>query len=125
MKVQMSEARYNDLVYMALKCTFFEPVMGANPREADIRICMQMGSEEMMAKATLQDSILSPTEVAPKSHDTQYQIDTDRVFEAVIDYLTDHWRATATKKQIRAMKKDFDTKILPSAMNTKEEECGQ
>lgn len=95
----MSEARYNDLVYMILKKTFFEPC-GMSPRECDIRICMQMGCPEMLNKAGIMAAILLPNEKAPNSHDIQYTINYRRVFEECIEYIEDHW-----------MKQTFDEAI--------------
>ena len=82
----MSEARYNDLIYMTLKKLFFEP-WGMNPRECDIRVCMQMGYRPMLDKAGPMAGILLPDEVSPRSHESTYDIDTDKALVESIDYM--------------------------------------
>lgn len=94
MTTKMSEARFNDLVYMILKKMFFEPCIGEgnSPRECDIRVCMNMSQPKMMTgKNPLLASILSPTEISPRSHEIFYDIDFDVVLKKCRNYMEDHW----------------------------------
>lgn len=127
MIARMSEARYNDLVYLSLKKFFFDPTC---PRECDIRVCMQMGHPPMLAAAAekhgpLSVAILSPTEKAPNSHEIMYNVDTDNVIEETLAYLEDHWiKGSFPTKDREAIKQQFHKHIVPIALEIPEKDCG-
>lgn len=128
---RMSEARLNDLTYMALRHLFFVPMFGegAVPRECDIRICMDMACPEERA-TSLQQAILWPNEVSGRSHEISYEVDTDRVLEEVIGYMEDHWlkqtMAEAYKDPDARAKAErfYREEIVRVVMETPEEKCG-
>lgn len=130
MKITMSEARLNDLVYMTLKKFYFEPAFGtnSNPRECDIRVCMNMAVPQTNTMG-MAAAILSPDEVAPASHEKQYEVDTDVVLNETITYLEDHWMkmsfADAYKdpKVMDNINDYYNKEIVPNIMATAEEEC--
>jgi len=125
---QMSEARLNDVVFILLKYGFFQPMFGENaaPRECDIRICMDLSCPERIT--SIASAILLPDEVAPKSHTTMYDVDTDRVFDETVSYMEDHWlkmsaaEASGNPNIRDDMRKWFDD-ILPSLMEVPEDLC--
>lgn len=131
MKLTMSEARYNDLVYLTLKKNLFEPMFGENasPRECDIRICMQLGCPELMKTAGLTAAILSPNEVSGRSHTKILDIDTDAVFETITVYMEEHWLKQELdvafgRPNVRdEMLKFFNEGIIPAIQSVPEEEC--
>lgn len=129
---KISEARYNDMVYLFLKKCFFEPIFGEGhgPRECDIRVCMQMGHKEMLKNAPPSAMILSPTEIAPKSHEKLLDVDTDEVFNECINYMEDHWMKMTVEESsgepdVKTKMKDFfEKEIIPAIMDLPEEKCG-
>ncbi len=129
MLIKMSEARYNDLVYLTLKQFFFEPAKLGGPRQCDIRVCMQMGHLPLLEKAGPAAMILSPTEQAPASHTDLLEIDTDRVFDETLTYVEDHWMKSTFEEayanpNIKAeMKKFYDESLIPAIMATAEDQC--
>lgn len=120
MKVTISEARLNDLTYIALKRYFFEPVMGSSPRECDIRVCMDMAAPERITSVA--SAILQPNEVAGKSHTKVYEVDPEQVLEVAIGYIEDHWakRKLVGKFDIR---KDWAA-VYPVLLQMDEDQCG-
>lgn len=127
--LKMSEARYNDLVYLTLKKLFFEPVFGeeSSPRGCDIRVCMELASDEMMmqlAHRGVLSAILSPTEVAPTSHTQLYDIDTERVFDVCVDYISNHWAKQEPDPKAIVEFKELYKKIVETVMQVPEEKCG-
>lgn len=120
--VRISEARLNDFCYMLLKKTYFEPVYGTGPREADIRICMDMSAPERITSIT--QAILLPNEVAGKSHTTMYDVDLGHVYDVTIEYLTDHWRVRWPEGAIEGNKRIWLEELVPTMMGMPEEECG-
>lgn len=125
MKVRISEARLNDFAYVALKRLFFEPA-GMSPREADIRIVMDLAAPERL---TLASAILLPNEISPRSHDVFYEIDTENVLDVARQYIEDHW----TKKSLvepereeefeKWKREEWEGNIVPVIMRLPEEEC--
>jgi hypothetical protein len=126
MKVQMSVARYNDLVYLGLKYLWFRQMFGkdAGPRGCDIRIVMQRGNDELLKKAEPIRAILWAEENAPMGKE-EVEVDTDRVFDTMWTYMEDHWiKRRATKKWERWARKAWP-KLIEAAMNTPEEGCAK
>jgi hypothetical protein len=129
--MKMSEARLNDLVYLTLKRQWFEQMFGegTSPREADIRVCMNMAVPLTNTKGTMA-AILLPDEKAPKSHDAIYEVDPEAVFDACVFYMEDHWckqkieDASGNPNAREEFKKDFNEVILPAVLAAKEEDCG-
>lgn len=125
--MRMSEARLNDLVYLTLKKLFFESV-GFNPRECDIRICMDLTCKERIK--SVMASILLPNEVSGRSHDVFYEVDPDACFEECMDYLEDHWmkqtfdEASGEEGTRSKMKAWYLENIVPCIMELEEEKCG-
>jgi hypothetical protein len=132
MVVKISEARYNDLVYASLKKLYFEPIFGHGgcPRGCDIRVCMQMGCQNMLLNAGPAAMILRPDEVPPNSHTILLEVDTDTVFKEIVNYMEDHWLKQTTEEAFgcelakKEMKEYFETQIIPCIMGVPEEQCG-
>ena len=121
----MSEARLNDLCYLGLKMIFFEPVLGANPRECDVRICMDMGVPERMKGRGIEVAILDPDEVAPSSHVIQYDVDTDKVLEVIVEYVADHWvKQEPDAEGLVEFKTNAWPKIVKAVLAVPEDNCG-
>ncbi len=124
----MSQARYNDLVYITLKKLYFEPAFGegTNPRECDIRVCMNMAHPQMLqGENPLQAMILSPTEIAPKSHTTQYKINTQAVYNECKSYMEDHWFKQPMPKEWEDNNpQEYYNQILTTLMTIPEDKCG-
>jgi hypothetical protein len=124
-KVKMSEARYNDLVYLTLKTFFVEPIYGGSPRECDIRVCMLMGNPAMRQTAGTEARTLTRTEF---THETaaarqEYWIEPAVVLEAVLRYLEEHWmKERFPAKARREMNRQY-RKIAQAVMATPEHEC--
>ncbi len=119
-KLRMSEARYNDLVYLTLRYAYFMPVWGeeAAPRECDIRICMDMG----MGKTT--SPILMPNERSGRRHDVEVEVDLDKVRDVCLDYLEQHWRMEWAEGGRKRFETEVWPKLVEAAMGTTEKECG-
>ena len=112
-KVRMSEARYNDLVYLTLKTLFFEPIFGGSPRECDIQVCMQMGNPAMLQEAGMQAATTPSTiEATGARHDREYWIEPAVVLEAVLSYLEDHWMKKRFPAQARRQMESQYPKIV-------------
>jgi len=125
--LKMSEARFNDLVYLTLKKLYFEPNMGEGccPRECDIRVCMNMSQPEMLVGVNpVVAMILSPAEVAPKSHDKMYDVDTDKVFDECKDYMEDHWFKQEMPEDWTKGAKEFFEDVVKVLMTVPEDKCG-
>lgn len=125
--IKMTEARYNDLVYLTLKKLWFEPIFNSSPRECDIRVCMQMGNKIMLEQAVPNAAILLQNEFAPKSK-TEYEIDTDLVFYECKDYVENHWLKTTTDEVFgrpigEEFMKFYVECIIPSVMSVDEDKC--
>jgi hypothetical protein len=127
----MSEARYNDLVYVTLKRFYFEPMLGEGhgPRECDIRVCMQMGHKPLLAEAGPSAAILMPDEKSSASHDRFFDIDTEVVFDEIVTYMEDHWLKSTTAEafKVEGIVEDFREdyrKMIPVIMDLPEEQCG-
>ena len=119
--MKITEARLNDFVYLTLKKLFFE-AWGMNPRECDIRICMDLTCKERIT--SVQQAILSPNEVAGKSHDITYEVEPEAIFSECVDYMEGHWiKQQIPKKERRKMRKFFDD-FVPCVMAVPEEQCG-
>lgn len=127
--LKVSEARLNDLVYMALKRYFFEPMFGEGccPRQCDIRVCMDMACPERVT--SVMSAILLPNEVAPSSHERMYDVDPVRLFDQVAMYMEDHWMKQTVdeafgKEGVRAeMQKEYIEEIVPVIMEVPEDRC--
>lgn len=118
----ISEARLNDMCYMVLKNMFFGPALGTNPREADIRVCMDMAVPE---RITMASAILMPDEVSGRSHDVFYNVDVGRVFDEAIEYLADHWRVEMpNEEQMAENRKHWLEVMVPILLDVPEAQCG-
>lgn len=123
---RMSEARLNDVVYMALKLSFFEPVFFSNPRGCDIRVVMDMVTAgQPGSKLTVLSALLDPAEVAPSSHDIAFDVDIDELLDTMFTYLADHWKATINPDENTTWRTWFKTEIVPALMSTPEEDCAK
>ncbi len=124
--VRISEARLNDIVYMTLKNLFFVPCFNINPRECDIRICMDMAVPERIKSPA--QAILLPNEQAGKSHTIFYEVDTDRLLSECIDYLEDHWMKQSLSdvfgEDADKKAKEWFAEMLPVLLEMPEEGCG-
>jgi hypothetical protein len=123
--MNMSEARFNDLVYLTLKKLYFEPIfgIGASPRGCDIRICMNLSCPSMIK--SINAAILLPNEIAPRSHTIFYNIDTDKVFDECKDYMENHWlKQEISENWLKSAKDYYNEEIIRAAMSVSEEECG-
>lgn len=129
MPVRISEARLNDLVYMALKRYFFEPMFGedTNPRECDIRVCMDMVARD---RITPMSAILLPDEVAGRSHQRMYDVDTSRILDEVVQYMEDHWLKRSVDEAFGipgvrdVMRSDYE-EVLSVILEQAEEDCAR
>lgn len=121
MIVTISEARLNDLCYLALKYFWFDPVMACNPRGCDIRVCMDV-SVPSRIKSPAQ-AIMRSGEVAPSSHTLMHEVDTDRVMEECVRYLEDHWRVVFTADNLQEMQEWWNTTV-PQVLGLLESDCG-
>lgn len=129
--MQISEARLNDLTYLALKRYFFQPMYGENacPRECDIRICMDMVCPKERIKS-LSQAVLLPNEKAGASHDIMYEVDPSNVLTTVIQYMEDHWLKSSIEQAFKQdkvreeMEQDYINNIIPHVLEAAEEECG-
>lgn len=132
--MKVSEARLNDLTYMALKRYFFEPFHNAGaipigaPRECDIRICMDMTCRERITSPMA--AILLPNEESPASHGKVYEVEPSRILDEVFDYIEGHWLkcdldvgADSPGWKERA-RKEYLEYIVPNCMELPEEDCG-
>jgi hypothetical protein len=88
-RMQMSEARYNDLIYLLLKKLFFEPAELGGPRECDIRVCMQLAAPELLTGP--QDAVLLPGEQSGRSHTRTIEVCFGTAFDECLTYLEEHW----------------------------------
>lgn len=127
--VRVSEARLNDMVYLALKKIFFEPIQGEGscPRECDIRVCMDIAVPERIK--SIQQAILLPNEVAGKSHTIFYEVEPDHVLSVVIDYMEDHWMKQTVEEasgdpNVRTKLTEFFNQMVEALMQLPEEQCG-
>jgi len=116
---KISEARFNDLVYMTLKEFFFQPSMSGSPRECDIIICMDL----------ICQTSDNPYEKSRRSHTVFYDVDTDKCFDECLDYVEGHWIKQSIDefygKPVRAeMKKWYDENLVPAILSVPEELCG-
>lgn len=116
--LRISEARLNDMCYMLLKYN-----LGANPRECDIRVCMDMAVPEqrLVGRDPLMAMVLRPDEKSGRSHDVYYDVDPRRVYDETMTYLRDHWRLARGRW---CTKLEWITKIVPALMRTPEMQCG-
>lgn len=121
---KISEARLNDLVYVFLKYTFFLPAMNSNPRECDIRVCMDLTVLSRAKKDPMRAMILLPNEEAGRSHETFYDVDTDRLTEVCLDYISDHWMKQEIPASVRDETKNWYADLLPTLLAIPEEQCG-
>lgn len=133
MLTKMSVARLNDLCYLTLKKLFFEPMFGEghSPRECDIRVVMVMVEPAIWKGEPLMAAILSPTEVAPKSHEEFYEVDTDKVFSQAVEYMEDHWLKSSIEEVFTqdgsrdSMKEWFESRLVPVVMEIPEDQCAK
>jgi len=117
---KMSEARLNDLAYMALKRYFFQPWGRGNPRECDIRVVMDMAVPE---RISVMSAILLPNEVSGRSHTKFYEVDTDRVLQEALDYMEDHWIKEELKSDfVTDVKADWPG-VVEDVLKMPEESC--
>lgn len=118
---RITEARLNDLAYMALKRYFFEG-WGMNPRECDIRIVMDMSAPERIT--SIANAILSPNEKAGASHTTFYDVHPHEVLETAINYMEDHWIKQEIEESIKEQMRTDWLECIPVIMAVDEESCG-
>lgn len=126
--VNISEARLNDLAYMALKKLFFEAMFGEGrgPRECDIRIVMDM---TVPSRITPASAILLPNEKSGKSHTVFYDVDTDKVLTETIDYMEDHWLKQNIEEafgdpDVRTKMTEYYAEIVKVILDMPEADCG-
>ncbi len=131
MKVTISEARFNDLVYLTLKRYFFEPMYGEGtyPRECDIRVVMNMVHHDTWKGPPLAAAILLPGEVAPSSHDARYEVETDDILAESTNYVEDHWLKCPIEEASgnptwKAVVGDDFKKVVELILGLPEESCG-
>lgn len=128
-KINMSEARYNDLVFMMLKYFLFLPAKVPGPRECDIRMCMQMGCQELFQEMVARDGIMTvvlrPDEQSPRRHDKMYDINPTLVFNEVIIYIEEHWLKEKVGEEIIQNMKIGLPLIIDRIMRTPEEDCAK
>jgi hypothetical protein len=121
-KVRITEARLNDLAYMALKYSFFEPYGYGNPRGADIRIVMDMSVPE--ERLTLRSAILLPNEKPGASHNIWYEVDPNTVLEVAVTYIEDHWVKQSADEGQKEILRKWWKEVVPTIMEVPEELCG-
>lgn len=124
--MKMSQARYNDLVYMGLKYGWFEPLFGegAMLRQADIRVVMQLGCPVL--RTGVRDAVLWPGEKAPADHGWEVEVDTDEVLAKMREYMEGHWMKQAMDKQWwKWVRERVWPAIIEAALSTPEEECAE
>jgi hypothetical protein len=120
--LHVSEARLNDFCYMLLKKAYFEPAGFGSPRQADIRICMDLAATERL---TLKSAILMPNERAGASHDVFYDVEPGEVFDRTIEYLEGHWIKGEFPESWKVdTRKAWLEEVVPILMEVPEEECG-
>ncbi len=126
MKVKISEARFNDMVYLTLGYMFFKPVFGeeASPRECDIRVCMNCICPKMMVDG-ITAAILLPNEVSPKSHTKFYKVETDAVLAECRLYMEDHWFKAPMTPEWETGAKEYFVKIVDVIMKMPEDQCAK
>ena len=128
MKIKMSQARYNDLVYMGLRYGWFKPMFGegSRPRECDVRICMQLGNAEMLEEAGPEAAVLLPDEKAPADHGRMLVVDTYRVLIEMRNFMEAYWLERGMDEEWWDwVKRGMWPVIIKVAMATREERCAK
>lgn len=121
-RIRLTEARLNDMCYVMLKHAFFMHTPMTNPRQCDIRICMDMSAPERITSIT--NAILLPNERAGASHDVWYEVDPERVFDECITYIEEHWMKQEYDEGWKEeSKRIWLNDMVPTLMKTPEAEC--